>query len=118
MYEKDKVRYEKEMKLYAKEKPPAKEPTKLLKMKKQKSRKTNSMTKVIEHARSSPDLASPVQTSLTMENNPCSLVTQSSTSQFNLLNNLPSFTNLPSSMLDIGGDSEDESFNSFGYDTV
>ena len=107
MYEKDKARYEKEMKQYAKDKLP-KESTKLLKTKKQKSKKTQ---KVTEHTEPSTDQA--VITA--MDNNPSPL--ESSTSQFNILNNLP-FTNLPSPMLDIGGDDDDNSFDTFGYNTV
>ena len=109
MYEKDKARYEKEMKQYAKEKLPKEPPTKLLKTKKQKSKKTQKATEdstIFSHQ------ADPMTT---MENNPSSLVTESS--QFNLLNNLP-FTNLPSPMLDIGGDNDEDSFNNFGYNTV
>jgi glutamate synthase domain-containing protein 2 len=111
MYEKDKARYEKEMKQYAKEKL-SKEPTKLLKMKKPKSKKT---PKVTEHTKSPPDLVDSAQTSTAIDAG--SLVTESPTSQFNLLNNLP-FANLPSPMVDIGGDNDDDSFHSFGYNTV
>ena len=111
MYEKDKARYEKEMKLYAKEKL-SKEPTKLLKMKKPKSKKT---PKVTEHTKSPPNLVDSAQTSTAVDTG--SLVTESPTSQFNLLNNLP-FANLPSPMVDIGGDNDDDSFHSFGYNTV
>jgi hypothetical protein len=107
MYEKDKARYEKEMKQYAKEKPP-KEPTKLLKTKKQKNKKTQKAAELAES-----DTHQGLGTA--MENNPNSL--ESPTSQFNLLNNLP-FTNLPSPMLDIGGDEEENAFDTFGYDTV
>ena len=104
MYEKDKARYEKEMKQYAKEKQP-KEPTKLLKTKKQKSKKAQ---KAAERAETCSD-----QTLAAVSNNPSSL----DSPQFNLLNNLP-FTNLPSPMLDIGGDEDEDSFNTFGYNTV
>ena len=107
MYEKDKARYEKEMKQYAKEKVP-KDQSKLLKTKKQKSKKTQ---KLSEHAKPSPGSA---QTS--SENNPL-VGTESPSSQFNLLNTLP-FTNLPSPMLDIGEDNDEDSFNTFDYNTV
>ena len=108
MYEKDKARYEKEMKQYAKEKVP-KDQSKLLKTKKQKSKKTSTQ-KVLQDAKISPDS---IQTS--SENT--ALVSESPTSQFNLLNSL-SLTNLSSPMLDLGGDDEEDSFNTFDYNTV
>ena len=111
MYEKDKVRYEKEMKQYAKDKPP-KEATKLLKTKKQKTKKSTA-SKTIEHSKShsSPEPPS-AQIPRAAES---ALVT--SPSSFNLLNNLP-FGSLPSPMLEIGGENDEDSFTNFDYNTV
>ena len=111
MYEKDKARYEKEMKQYTKEKLP-KEPTKLLKTKKQKSKKTS---KLPELAKCYPDETSLTQTT---DNNAETLINDSSSSQFDILNNMSFTNNLPSPMLDIGVDNDEESFNTFDYDTV
>lgn len=118
MYEKDKARYDKEMKQYAKEKTP-KEPTRLLKTKKPKTKKATAAAppKAIEQTKSSP---SPVGCAPMEETRTDSLENDDSpSSQFNLLNNMAFSTDLSSPMLDIGGDiNGDDSFNTFEYNTV
>lgn len=97
MYEKDKERYEQEMKQYAKDKPP-KETAKVLKNKKQKTKKTTTKTQneLSKSPSSSASLIEPPP-------DPHSSLVGSPT--FNLLNSMPF------SMLEIGGD--DGSFQDF-----
>lgn len=103
MYEKDKERYEQEMKQYAKDKPPKE--TKTPKTKKPKTKKTTTAAKTQNEPPKSPTASGSLEEP---PSDPHNSLVRSPT--FNLLNTLP-FSNIPSPMLEIGGD--DGSFNDF-----
>lgn len=102
MYEKDKERYELEMKQYTKDKPP-KETTKAPKTKKTKSKKTAAKTpsEVAKSPSTSASLIEPAP-------DPHSSLVEAPT--FNILSSIP-FSDIPSPDLEIGDD--DGSFHDF-----
>ena len=103
MYEKDKERYEQEMKHYTKDKPP-KETTKAPKTKKQKNKKTTAKAPS-EVTKSPSTSASLIEPAPDLHS---SLVEAPT---FNILNTSMPFSDIPSPVLEIGDD--DGSFHDF-----